>query len=248
MTDRPIIFSAPMVRALLEGCKTQTRRLVKLNGRPPEFCGAGGRSGPDWNDPPCWGWEDADQGDWITLKKEPGQRMGWRDWRGAYAPGDRLYVCEDWRTVSSLDRDTPAQMRAMALEAGWRRAWAPIRYEADAARDNWESGDDQGRRRWSRHMIREFSRLTLTVTEVRVQRLQEISGRDMLAEGIRCEGCHAVGTGDYSACRDGGCFALRNDFRDLWNSLHGPAAWGANPWVVAISFTVARCNIDREAS
>ncbi len=86
-------------------------------------------------------------------------------------------------------------------------------------------------------MPRWASRLTLTVTDVRVQRLQEISEEDALTQkAFRYEAA--------DACALRVAAILPRAFRDLWNSIHGPDAWDANPWVAAISFTVHRCNID----
>lgn len=247
MSDRPIIFSAPMIRALLDGRKTQTRRLIKLNGYRPEFCGPRGCEG----DPTCWGWEDSEHGDWVTLEKEAGQRMGWRDWRGAYAPGDRLYVREAWCTSPPYDDIKPSEMGGDES----------IRYAADGAWESWGWGDlgcvVGGRARSSIHMPRWASRLTLTVTDVRVQRVQDISEADAKAEGL------ATVTKDGSLWkwgipdRDGlpgnddhgwhwrdWKADPREAFRDIWNSIHGPDAWAANPWVCALTFTVERRNID----
>jgi len=79
------------------------------------------------------------------------------------------------------------------------------------------------------------SRITLEVTGVKVERLQDIKGADIIAEGSRCQGCFDTGR---SACMDGGCFAARDAFRALWNSINGPGAWEANPWVAAYTFRV----------
>jgi hypothetical protein len=198
MPDRPIIFSAPMVRALLDGRKTQTRRCP---------------------------FDDTKHG------PKPSTVARY------YAPGDRLWVREAHVFGHELDDDQ--------RPVGERKIW----YRATDSHLTWYDDDtettlDNPPWRPSIFMPRWASRLTLTVTQVRVQRLQEIKGRDMIAEGVRCQGCHDVGTGDYSACRDGGCFEQRGDFIHLWNSLHGPEAWDANPWVAAISFTVEKRNID----
>lgn len=210
MTDRPIIFSAPMVRALLDGSKTQTRRVLKLGRRQPDYIGPRGCT----DDPSCWGWNDDERGDYWLVKRGISDRgcLEWTDWRGAYASGDRLYVRE-----------------AFLPGIGYPKPVAIPRYRADNDRPEW-----RGLWKPSIHMPRWASRLTLAVTDVRVQRLQDISEADAVAEGCPCRneddlaGMEATGW-----------------FRDLWNSLHGADAWGRNPWVVALTFTVQRGNIDK---
>lgn len=193
MADRPIIFSAPMVRALLEGRKTQTRRVLKK----PAAMNALTIFGPTF----------------LTL---PGNI----DLVG-YAPGDRLWVREAW-TARMTHGWTIADARSGHYET-------ELVYRADDVEsiDGW----------WpSIHMPREFSRLTLTVTDVRGQRLQDIGEADAVAEGV---------DGKWSDASDSATYSTPTDvFRDLWNSLHGPDAWDANPWVVALTFTVERRNID----
>lgn len=208
MTDRPIIFSAPMVRALLEGRKTQTRRLIK-----PQ---------PIW-DYGALGIEDK-AGRWIFCANT---ERGFADglprsrFKMPYAPGDRLYVRETWSAMMNGGWTIADARRRMFNEK--------IVYRADGR--GYEEGDGW----WSSiHMPREFSRLTLTVTEVRVQRLQGISAEDCTAEGIPFEP-DALAPAEWSISR----------FADLWNSLHAPDAWDANPWVVALTFTVQHGNIDQ---
>ena len=204
MADRPIIFSAPMIRALLDGRKTQTRRIIKPS---PEFCGGGRSRDPqNWNDPDAWGWENYDEGCWDLLSE------GYTG-RPFYAPGDRLWVREAF-SYESLDVD--------------RNGFMPPWYWADGKP---ESGDFT-RPKPSIHMPRWASRLTLLVTDVRVQRLQEISRGDAMEEG-----CPFANMADGPNPRDW--------YRGIWNSLHGPGAWDANPWVAALTFTVHRQNIDQ---
>ena len=206
MADRPIIFSAPMVRALLDGRKSQTRRIL-------------GNSGPGRGRFNIFsaqiGWSD-------SYVLDPGN-AGWRERDTPYAPGDRLWVRECWRTASAYDDLSPSQMGGEE----------PIRYEADQTWQTWGWGrpHSTGRHRAARHMPRWASRLTLLVTDVRVQRLQEIIRGDAMEEG-----CPFANMADGPNPRDW--------YRDIWNSIHGPDAWDANPWVAAISFTVHRCNID----
>ncbi|MEI4262820.1 hypothetical protein [Roseovarius sp. D0-M9] len=210
MTDRPIIFSAPMIRALIDGRKTQTRRLIKDRGFPPEYCG--GRY-DDRNDPEAWGWEDHDRGEWITLDK-------FRHYRFVpYAPGDRLWVreafweCDDCSHINHVEGANSAGI-------GDRKCCA----SCDAMLPKPKKSPI--------HMPRRVSRLTLTVTDVRVQRVQDISRGDAMDEG-----CPFANMADGPSPRDW--------FRHLWNSIHGPDAWDRNDWVAAYTFTVHRQNIDQ---
>lgn len=198
MGDRPILFSAPMVRALLAGTKTQTRRV---------------------------------------LKPQPGPSGVYSDIRSAkralrIVKGDRLWVRETWAVGSIYDGIPPRD-----INPGGKPGWCGIRYAATDERFGIKD-------RVSIHMPRWASRLTLTVTDVLVQRLQDIKGRDIIAEGVRCEGCFDTGK---SACQDGGCFGQRIEWQSLWDSINGAGAWAANPWVVAYSFTVEHRNIDAES-
>lgn len=216
MADKPIIFSAPMVKALIEGRKHQTRRVLK-----PQPHGT---------------LVSASRDKWMS--EEPSEATGgmrqvdpWRPLR--YAPGDRLYVREAWRTVAAYDDLAPSQMGGDE----------PLRYEADNAVEmwGWARITTFSRYRHARHMPRWASRLTPTVTDVRVQRLQEISEEDARAEGIKEVSPARFDYHDHAEIR---FTNARAAFADLWNSLHGPDAWAANPWVVALTFTVERRNID----
>ena len=229
MADKPIIFSAPMVRALLDGRKTQTRRVLKP--QPHEYAGHF----------------------WITDRHSGECRIDdWTQGRAGclpYFPGDRLWVREAWRAMDRQDEFSGSQIATQCLDVGYKRPWSPIQYEVDGARDNWIAGPHgfgtkPGRYRHARFMPRWASRLTLTVTEVRVQRLQEISEADAVAEGLEAEPSHLGISTNY-------CFGAtaysraKPAFCALWNSLHGPDAWDANPWVVALTFDVHRGNIDQ---
>lgn len=217
MTDRPIIFSAPMIKALLDGRKSQIRRILKQ--QPPE---------------------------WVTRMCHEG-RNGWigsGDGHGVlmhvpYAVGDRLWVLEAHALVPSS---------AYRMSDGVAQAIDPA--DADRVcvyREGWERSAPRWRP--SIHMPRWASRLTLVVTDVRVQRLQDITEADAVAEGIERL---KSGRGFYdptvpkAAVRFGEWTSTaRQGFQRLWNSIHGPDAWDANPWVAAISFETRRCNIDQ---
>lgn len=216
MPDRPIIFSSPMIRALLEGRKTQTRRVLKPQPVP------------------CLSWSAPPAGTYPSDK-------GWS--RLPYAIGDRLWVREAFATNGPI-----------------------VRYYAT------DDVHELRRKRSPIHMPRWASRLTLIVTDVRVQRAQEISEADAEAEGATsrpsCSGFLGRDAGwsmDWSRIGQMSRYAMcppgspaktplkatdislcdpRMAFASYWNSIHGPAAWDANPWVAAISFDVRRGNIE----
>lgn len=262
MTDRPILFSGPMVRAILDGRKTQTRRLIKWNNELPVFCGPRGCG----SDPTCWGWEDHDYGDWITLEKDPGQRMGWRDLQASVSVGDRLWVREAWRVGAWHYNNSEI---AVDYCDGPRKEWLGVddpdilhrlidQSRADAEKAKvplWDSyyeyswGPGAGPCRWrpSIHMPRWASRLTLTVTDVRAQRLQDISEEDAIAEGLQHfnEDCllHYSGTcqheKEWFSDFDRWDTEPIEAYRMLWDSLNAKRApWDSNPWVAAYTFTV----------
>jgi hypothetical protein len=237
MTDKPILFSAPMVRALLDGTKTQTRRILKPRfglGEPQNLaeCGidADTYSGkPD--DPKSWGWPCAEDG--IN-------DMSLADWPHAsgYGVGDRLWVKETWRTYSDYDKLPPRQLQQVG---------ASIEYLATT---DWMFN---GKTRVSIFMPRWASRLTLTVTDVRVERLQDCSEADAAAEGVeRVDYQGALAWKSYETYPDGSRHPhssvpnrlARISYRELWNSINGAGAWEQNPWVVALTFTVEKRNID----
>lgn len=242
MTDRPILFSAPMVRSLLAGTKTQTRRVLgrlRRFGVVTEF-GPTDTRGYDWHfRDPQMRWHDLRHPE--LLKALPWQ------------VGDRLYLREAWRTFISLDDTAPRDLWSPEQERG-----AGIYYEAGGnlsitkgiAGREWLLGDGEmpagaGRFRQGMHMPRWASRLTLTVTEVRVQRVQEISGSDAEAEGIFL---HVAEHSLDKIFRGERSETAINRYSELWDSLNADRGfgWSTNPWVTATSFSVARSNIDED--
>lgn len=195
MSNRPIIFSAPMVRAILDGRKTVTRRILK----PQPNMGPNGMM-------VCLGGDAWAESDGILSGL----------WK-LQEPGDRLWVREAWRSTAIYDVLSPSEMNGKE----------PIRYECDETWQTWgwKLADKHGRLRPSIHMPRWASRITLDVTEVRVQRLQDISEEDAEAEGARG-----------SASGPWGREGLIEDYSDIWEAIHGPGSWDANPWVAAITF------------
>ena len=202
--ERPIVFGAPMVRAILDGRKTQTRRIVKP--QPPQPFPGG--VGPTWEY-----WPDREvfvpMGTLVDFTAE--MRGGIRCPYGQ--PGDRLIVRERWATDPCYDHFKPS-----ALKTSW-----PILYE---------SGDGRcftrgfHRVRSPIHMPRWASRLTLEVTGVLVERVQEISEADAVAEG----------TAPINIRVDAIDFPYRAGYAALWDSINGKGSWASNPWVWALEF------------
>lgn len=207
MTDRPIIFSAPMVKALLDGRKTQDRRVLKPQPTP---CG-GKLPGAIYQDDFYW---PLSGGHGIVSCKPFPPSTYLEAHPLPYAIGDRLWVREAW----AHDEPCAVQYRAGPHVAD------------DAVGVRWRSPI---------YMPRWASRLTLTVTDVLVQRLQDISTTDVIEEGVSLPW---VAGGTLALMAQG---IAKDGYRALWNSLHGPEAWDANPWIVALTFTVQRGNIDQ---
>lgn len=208
--DRPILFSAPMVRVLLAGTKTQTRRVLKLqpnmlNGGQPLNNGRGSYS----------------------------IEGGWK--RYPIARGDRLWVRESGHLLREAHDHDPRIGEDLWRDAGFQHSAdgaivAARAYDPPLA--EW-AGDCSRVNRPSIHMPRWASRLTLTVTDVRVQRLQEITLGDICAEGL------ARSIYDFKPVQTGfGAWA------DLWDRINGKGSWQANPWIAAYTFTVEPRNID----
>lgn len=154
-----------------------------------------------------------------------------------YAVGDRLWVRENcWERP-----DCTQQMLRDGADT-----WARVHYDADGIDENERDvlREWRFRRRPPIHMPRWASRLTLLVTGVKVERLQEIGGEDALAEGVeipRC-GCEVCARSATICTADASEAAMA--FAELWDSINGPGAWEANPFVAAITFKTVKANID----
>lgn len=244
--ERPILFSAPMVRAILEGRKTQTRRICKA--QPPADA-LWGSNGAEWM--------------WLEDRDDVADRAI----RCPYGVvGDRLWVRE---THQALWAEDTAPDLDFAESAG--NGWV-VRYPATDGlidiHDETKCGETTGP--WCRpsiHMPRWASRIALEVTGVRVERLNDISEADALAEGIE----PSLSPPGFSVMvEDGGCFWQHADnprgvpavgdeamgqrvvhvqptpakalttakerFTGLWLSINGAGSWAANPWVWVIEF------------
>jgi hypothetical protein len=204
--ERPILFSGPMVRAILEGRKTQTRRVVTRFALPG--CSAD-CAGPD-------GYDTVTDGGIVRIPWRPETIACLKSpWDGV----NRLWVRETWRSTDTLDF---------------------MAYRADVGTYRWMECVDPDNCRWrpSIFMPRHLSRITLEVSAVRVQRLQEISEEDAKAEGIESiyidqahKAWKGYGVEDFHR-------TAADSFRSLWDSINAKRGfgWDKNPWVWAITF------------
>lgn len=216
MTDRPILFSAPMVRAIIAGRKTQTRRIAR---RPTDHFHT------DYTDPVI-----ADGRAYWT-----GHSGSRRPIPRCHAVGDRLWVRE------SLDLCRDGRVDLPIWSAGYRADGADLDLTAPGLLA-WVEGYER-RLVPSIHMPRSASRITLDVTDLRVERLHDISEADALAEGVPSSDGEPGPMGPTRMVVE-----ARNEFEHLWRHINGPGSWEANPWVAAYTFRVTLANIDRMES
>lgn len=194
MAEKPMLFNTEMVKAILDGRKTQTRRILKITTAPVLYAEV---------TPPSS----------IQITKDCMAAVRWNsdviggfDLKPPYLPGDILWVRETWQYIPESDTDGFYVYAADREEpADWK--WRP-----------------------SIHMPREAARLFLRVTSVRVQRLQNITSGEAVAEGIKSNLRSPSEAADALIA-----------FEELWNSTLKPAdlplyGWGANPWVWVIGF------------
>jgi hypothetical protein len=245
MRERPILFSAPMVRAILDGRKTVTRRTMKT--QPSEA----------WQPATYDDVHKMRDDDFVMRKGEP-VTIGWgpSSWDGEEAyvspygqPGDLLWVREAWRAPASLDDLSGSSIADKCLDTGYRKPWCPLKFEAtgdvNSARE-WryfgaKPGEAiPGRYRHARFMPHWASRITLELTSVRVERVQEISDNQAIAEGIERNPEYPTlwkrGDlhGDQNTMKSTGFPKLA--FRSIWEAINGHESWSTNPWVWVVEF------------
>lgn len=201
MKERPILFSGPMVRAILYGTKTQTRRVAKFF--------------------------DVD----AAMQFAPRFENGW--WKAAAEgyeclcpygqPGDRLWVKETFQT-GEFAMNEPSGPVYRATDPDW-------------------SDCDEWKWKPSIFMSRALSRITLEIVSVRVERVQEISEEDALAEGSYLDRCPCLPRKRDRTPLDAmfiqtGCIDHGTEFKKLWDSINAKRGfgWAANPWVWVLEF------------
>jgi hypothetical protein len=207
MVSRPILFSARMVRALLAGPKTQTRRVMKP--QPTEG-------------PLGWLWDGAAHIHWSLSNISPAEAVHACPYG---QPGDRLWVRETFKYAEHWNGGACCASEVVGFKAdgAWLSRGQPFNMAAvpNLPESAW---------RPSIFMPRWASRILLEVTEVRVQRVQDISEEDAKAEGV---------TDHFPATECNSDRPYREGYAHLWDSINGKrpgCAWADNPWVWAVTF------------
>ena len=234
MIERGMIFNGEMVRAILDGRKTQTRRIMKIqpsDGFHPTHNGYDLDLNAHWYTPGV-----VDKNGYLQPAKK--DVFGVADENEGYtcpfgAVGDRIWVRETWGVVSHAfsddglmidwvpDRPATA-IHEMPFGNGYYSGYAIYATDGDFTWGD-DDGYEDGRWCWkpSIHMPRAASRILLEITDVRVERLRSMSQDDARAEGvIAASGPMEAGLA----------------FRELWDSIYGEESWKANPWVWVIGF------------
>lgn len=223
--ERPILFSGDMVRAILEGRKTQTRRVIKSNQRLPSYFGPAG----DTQDLINWGYE-CEAGTYAVLARDVPESEREECWSLPCpygAPGDRLWVRETWCQAAD-------PITSKTTDRVLYRATDECEFLDDGDGFPVENKDGSYKSPWrpSIHMPRWACRLVLEVTDVRVERLRGIHWTDMVAEGVNCPAHDFSGGFCCSECPD-----RRLAFARLWDSINKKKhPWESNPWVWVVEF------------
>lgn len=215
--ERPILFSGPMVRAILDGKKTQTRRVLKDSSA--DTVEVRHVSGRKWVEMFVVGRVDGKNPD-----NRPTETKAWHIKCPYGEVGDRLWVretwCQDGRGGCEKNGEDAVYYRADFPKDGiaWKGFWKP-----------------------SIHMPRWASRITLEITGLRVERLQDISEEDAIAEGVE-RGIYCGVDDEGPALRSIDCEAdeqlasYRDGFRFVWECINGQGSWESNPWVWVVQF------------
>ncbi|MCK9282436.1 MAG: hypothetical protein M0P71_17615 [Melioribacteraceae bacterium] len=219
MKEKPILFSTEMVKAILDGRKTMTRRIIKPQPIPEpkriEYYGE----------------------EYGFICESNSKKTGIFTPNNYFCPygqpGDKLWVRETWQTGVNLNEFCAKEIKRKANEAGYKNGiFCPLWYSADGKYRAWGDNDIRdfgtpGRKRSSRFMPRWASRIMLEITDIRVERLQDITEDDAAAEGM-----------PHHWRKMNGENQAVEMFKTLWDSLNFKRGygWDDNPWVWAISF------------
>lgn len=210
MIERGMIFNGEMVRAILDGRKTQTRRIMAP--QPADDIERSAFPNPD-----AIGWKS-------SLKHKYGSTTAHFCPFGAI--GDRIWVRETFRVHSRA-----TDVATLVYKASERNSWTEQTHRVPVAVCNKPATPEK----WtpSLHMPSWASRILLEITDVRVERINSISQEDAQAEGLELTGWRPT----YSDPDSGGeVMTPYDNFAELWSSIYGDESWQANPWVWVIEF------------
>ncbi len=217
MKERPILFSAPMVRAILAGQKTQTRRIFKAkNG-----------------------------GVWPNKNDLPGMRQILRNCPYGQ-PGDLLWVRETHAEVLLPDIPSgrpvgPRGRSGIPARPEWP-SYVVYRADGEMPDVQWHHEGDKQKVWWtpSIHMPRQSSRILLEIVSVRIEKVQDISPGDAIAEGVERsvtgDGWRRYSDPETESVGLPPCQYPRHSYRSLWEHINGAASWDENPWVWVVEF------------
>lgn len=218
MRERPILLNAEMVRAVLDGRKAQTRRM--LTPRQLKMIDAAASIGE------CYPLESGQQ--------HENSQSYYREWCPFGAVGDRLWVRETFRVHSRA-----TDVATLVYKASEQQSWTQQTHRVPIAMCNKPAVVDK----WtpSIHMPRWASRITLEITGVRVERLNNISEQDAASEGVGSAvwfAAKGVPEEQWTSLGEHGAYRAShiNSFASLWESIYGEESWQANPWVWVIEF------------
>ncbi|HID5294989.1 hypothetical protein [Klebsiella pneumoniae] len=220
MKERGMIFNGEMVRAILDGRKTQTRRIMNVQPESNQFGLLHITSSTKRSDIGKYHWAESNATGNHVRSKLFSCPLG--------SVGDRIWVREAFRVHSRA-----TDVATLVYKASERNSWTEQTHRVPVAVCNKPATPEK----WtpSLHMPRWASRILLEITDVRVERLNAISEEDARAEGIIDGGC--LNCGEPEPC---GCANPEPDATDafayLWQSIYGQESWNANPWVWVISF------------
>src|SRR5690606_26302177 len=208
MKIKPILFSTPMVQAILENRKTQTRRIVKTTEGECFLCGC----------------TDVDCRKCIAETGEP-----------CYWMNDERTLCSACRGLDNMENAKYQRGDILWVRETWRQdLYNKYDYKADYSERIISQPSNKGIWKPSIHMPKAAARIFLEVTNVRVERLFDISEKDAIAEGIiviepeEAYNSYDKGVGSYATAR--------GSFFSLWTSINGQASTDANPWVFVYEF------------
>lgn len=215
MAIKPILFNTEMVKAILDGRKTCTRRIVK-DGIP---------------DDAMWGYTAFTPKGYISCRGVYADGYGEGFYKLPYQPGDLLYVRETWGISNLDDESKMAYIVYRASEEQKNEGCREVHLPDEKFEKMYESmAESEPEWRPSIHMPKEAARIWLKVTNVRVERLQDITADDIRSEGLSSIAVHA-----------GNMEIALKEWKKLWNSTIKKSdldryGWDANPWVWVIEF------------